>query len=279
MNFEAEFKTWQAPDDDLDDDTFVFCAAEIFRYLRDMSVDVTSTISPSLLESTTNVSSKSHRTRDRTRDKIFYGAPPITTKLKGGAAGGGVNTTPNLIHPGAIVCMIDLLPSVRFPEDIGSGRSRTMSPDEVFESRSSSRISTLASPPPGIAAKTKEFNLTTPQSDAPSEFSNIPAHRNSASPESDSYYDAELEQNDGNEDSSVLGDSDEVLEPSVVDEVDVEVETAGLAGGEMLDKGELSYTEEAAMDRELAWKVHVCTYIYTVCVKCTVIRYLSRITV
>ena len=50
QTFEAEFKTWQQPGEKLDEDSFVFSAAEVFRFLRDMALDIQMTQSTSLLQ-------------------------------------------------------------------------------------------------------------------------------------------------------------------------------------------------------------------------------------
>ena len=49
-SFEAEFKSWRPPNDNLDEDTFVFSASEVFRFLRDMALDIPASQSTSLLE-------------------------------------------------------------------------------------------------------------------------------------------------------------------------------------------------------------------------------------
>ena len=64
QTFEAEFKTWQQPGEKLDENSFVFSAAEVFRFLRDMALDVPMTQSTSLLQVSTVASA------------IFSGHPP-----------------------------------------------------------------------------------------------------------------------------------------------------------------------------------------------------------
>ena len=49
-SFEAEFKTWKRPGDSLEDNSFVFSASEVFRFLRDMALDIPVIQSTSLLE-------------------------------------------------------------------------------------------------------------------------------------------------------------------------------------------------------------------------------------
>ena len=49
------------------------------------------------------------------RDKNFYGAPPVTAaRQKAG------NSTCHLEHPGAVLCMVDLLPAVGVDEVVAS---------------------------------------------------------------------------------------------------------------------------------------------------------------
>ena len=50
QSFEAEFKTWQHPGEKLDENSFVFSAAEVFRFLRDMALHISMTQSTSLLQ-------------------------------------------------------------------------------------------------------------------------------------------------------------------------------------------------------------------------------------
>jgi len=267
----------------VDEDSFVFCAAEVFRYLRDMSVGVTNTFSPSLLESTTSVNSKTLRNRD----KVFYGAPPITAKSKGGVSlgggGGGAGGTPNLIHPGAILCMIDLLPSVKYPEEgeISSG-GVPGGVDDVFEASGSedidqgvSRDSTpsfLSSPARGRLKEDAEAGLATPPTDhTHTENLNLPssARSKSVSPESDSFYDARVDNSgpgspgkveleaDGSkeavelEKSSALKEREDMGVASRVDAVRSQEDV----GGEDSD--------EAKIEKELTRKVHACTHTHT----------------
>ena len=247
-----------------------------------MAVEVTSPISPSLLNSTSSVGSKTMRRRD----KNFYGAPPITSKSKGGPLGGG-SGTPNLIHPGAILCMVDLLPSVRFPEENGFG-SGMASPDNVFESRSNSRAQSrestpfvLSSPPPGFSKD--DTSLAPPTEHVNSESTSASARSMSASVESEAFFDAKLEQNSEEkiqlEPEAVPGGTEpdgNVLEPAQVEEVDILIEHVGVCekGGVAKDEqsttGEGSVIEEVTMEKELAVKVGTMFL-------CSISNYLFRI--
>lgn len=107
-NFEAEFKTWQQPSEHLQETSFVFCASEIFRFLRDMALDVLTGQSSSLLVV------GGDKAGSRGVEKNFYGAPPVTSKRS--KVGGGAAR--HLVHPGAVLCMMDLLPSVTVSNDL-----------------------------------------------------------------------------------------------------------------------------------------------------------------
>lgn len=95
----------------MDENSFVFCASEIFRFLRDMAVDVLAgSQSTSLLHTgRDNEGEGLHK-----REKNFYGAPPITNKKTRST---GMHSQ-HLIHPGAVLCMIDLLPAVAVSEEM-----------------------------------------------------------------------------------------------------------------------------------------------------------------
>ena len=49
-SFESEFRTWQPPSEKIDENSFVFAAAEILRFLRDMALDISTAQSKSLLQ-------------------------------------------------------------------------------------------------------------------------------------------------------------------------------------------------------------------------------------
>ncbi len=152
-NFEAEFKTGRQPSNHLDEDSFIFCAAEIFRFLRDMALDVPGMQSPTILTDAvgggggkvaggggrgTSVKGTSEQ-----REKNFYGAPPVTSKKAAVAKFG--SSAQHLIHPGAVLCMIDLLPALVVSEDMlrpqVSESGRGTSPLLVVGERSVSPLS------------------------------------------------------------------------------------------------------------------------------------------
>ena len=95
-SFVSEFKTWQPPSEEIDPNSFVFAAAEILRFLRDMALEVSTTQSKSLIQ-------------NQQRDKSFFGSPPTTPAVH-------LRGTPSshLVHTGAVLCMLDLLPAITF---------------------------------------------------------------------------------------------------------------------------------------------------------------------
>ena len=93
-SFESEFKTWQQPSEEIDEKSFVFAAAEILRFLRDMALDFSTAQSKSLLQA--------HQ-----KDKGLSDSPPTMAVAL-------LRSTPSshLVHPGAVLCMLDLLPAI-----------------------------------------------------------------------------------------------------------------------------------------------------------------------
>ena len=74
----------------------------MFRFLRDMSLGIQSHQSTSLIDA---------MTIGLAREKNFYGAPPVTAaRQKAGSS------SLHLEHPGAVLCMVDLLPAVGVDE-------------------------------------------------------------------------------------------------------------------------------------------------------------------
>ena len=87
-SFDAEFKTWRPPQNNIDENSAVYSAAQIFRFLRDMALDIPVTQAQSLLQV-------------QQKEKNFYSSP----------LGKGLSL-PHLVHPGAVLCMVDLLPGI-----------------------------------------------------------------------------------------------------------------------------------------------------------------------
>ncbi len=92
VSFDAEFKTWKPPQGDIDTESSVHSAAEIFRFLRDMALDIPSVQSRMLLQMPN-------------KDADTYGSPMGTGNARGAPQA-------HLVHPGAVLCMVDLLPGI-----------------------------------------------------------------------------------------------------------------------------------------------------------------------
>ena len=106
QSFEAEFKTWQQPGEKLDENSFVFSAAEVFRFLRDMALDIPMTQSISLLQVCPFLYLQSYRLCC-----VLYITLQMSSR-KSAFMSVASRVTGHLVHPGAVLCMIDLLPSV-----------------------------------------------------------------------------------------------------------------------------------------------------------------------
>ena len=120
-SFESEFKTWHPPSRDLSHDSAVYCASEIFRFLRDMALGIQSHQSTSLIDAITI---------GLTREKNFYGAPPVTAaRQKAGSS------SLHLEHPGAVLCMVDLLPAVGIDEAFAEDDVSLENDSNVVENR------------------------------------------------------------------------------------------------------------------------------------------------
>ena len=105
-DMDSEFPPLTPPSVQLSRDSFIFCSSEIFRYLRDMALGIplsqskpllrplksASINSPTVAQSSTPMLPHTHNIDGQPR-KFFSGF---------------------LIHPGAILCMMDLLPAVDY---------------------------------------------------------------------------------------------------------------------------------------------------------------------
>ena len=82
---ESEFGVVQPPATSLDSNSFIYAASEIFRFLRDMALGISPSQSLSVLPSDQNLAAQ--------LKKIYSNY---------------------LIHPGAVLCMVDLIPAVDY---------------------------------------------------------------------------------------------------------------------------------------------------------------------
>ena len=105
LTIDSEFEALQRPSSTLDHTSIVFSASEIFRLLRDMALGVTPNQSKSLL----TLPAPSNRA-ERSLKKLSSGY---------------------LVHPGAVLCMLDLLPCLEYDlilEQNSSGEDRSRTP-------------------------------------------------------------------------------------------------------------------------------------------------------
>ena len=87
LTIDSEFEALQAPPTPLSSSSVVYCASEMFRYLRDMALGVTSTQTRPLLTPPPD------RRAERPSRRHHSGY---------------------LVHPGAVLCMVDLLPCLEY---------------------------------------------------------------------------------------------------------------------------------------------------------------------
>ena len=114
---EHEFRPLTPPTNELYQDSFIYCAAEIFRYLRDMSLGIPLSQSKPLLKS-----GSSDRKRLLTPPTVDSSTTPL---LKHNFDGQPKKFfSGHLLHPGAVLCMLDLLPAVEY-DSIVSNRVPT----------------------------------------------------------------------------------------------------------------------------------------------------------
>lgn len=102
-DMELEFPPLTPPAVELAKDSFIYCASEIFRYLRDMALNIPLSQSKPLLRPPKSVKSSS--------PTVAESSTPILPHIDGGPR---KFFSGFLIHPGAILCMIDLLPAIEY---------------------------------------------------------------------------------------------------------------------------------------------------------------------
>lgn len=219
-NFESEFKTCRQPTENLDPNSFVFCAAEIFRFLRDMALDLSGTHSTPLLEA----GGVGKGAGLQNRDKNFYGAPPSTNRKN--------ILSQHLIHPGAVLCMVDLLPAFTVTEEL-------LRPQSSYSGRGMSQQSSGR----GMSPLTDTMFKHEPRSPSPRSASPSPCCSPSPHKSEDSFYDAAEEVDISMEGE---GQGEELVEPAEVDVVEV---ITGTDGG--VEEGEELSIEEMKQVRKL----------------------------
>ena len=105
LSIDSEFEALQHPATPLTSSSIVYAASEVFRYLRDMALGVTSTQSRPLL------------------------TPPSGKRVERPSRR---NQSGYLVHPGAVLCMLDLLPCLEYDLIVDQNK-----PAETVDVRSS----------------------------------------------------------------------------------------------------------------------------------------------
>ena len=106
-NVNSEFSPLSPPPIELPRDSFIYCASEIFRYLRDMALGIPLSQSKPLLRPHKSCLSS---------PTVAQSATPVLPHGSNVQIDGQPRKffSGYLIHPGAVLCMMDLLPSVDY---------------------------------------------------------------------------------------------------------------------------------------------------------------------
>ena len=127
QSIESEFQPLCPPIAELSRDSFIYCAAELFRYLRDMALGIPLSQSKPLL--------KPAKSASPITNTVVSSATPILSGHQHHLDGQPKKFFSGyLVHPGAVLCMMDLLPAVDYDKVVGQG---------VIESPSSDTPSTM----------------------------------------------------------------------------------------------------------------------------------------
>ncbi|XP_019848853.1 PREDICTED: WD repeat and FYVE domain-containing protein 3-like isoform X2 [Amphimedon queenslandica] len=122
QSIESEFQPLSPPAQNLPTSSFIFCAAEIFRYLRDMALGIPLSQSKPLLRLAPSSSTSPQRTA------VTSSATPILSHGPSHDSGQPKKFYSGyLVHPGAVLCLMDLLPAIDYDSIIG--RSLSTAPD------------------------------------------------------------------------------------------------------------------------------------------------------
>ena len=122
---ESEFAPLTPPSVELSRDSFIYCASEMFRYLRDMALGIPLSQSKPLLRH-----SKLSPINSPTVTQYASPILPRTSEIDGQPR---KFFSGYLVHPGAVLCMMDLLPGIDYDEVITQGN--TMTTDQQPETR------------------------------------------------------------------------------------------------------------------------------------------------
>lgn len=122
QSIESEFQPLSPPAQNLPTSSFIFCAAEIFRYLRDMALGIPLSQSKPLLRLAPSSSTSPQRLA------VTSSATPILSHASFHDSGQPKKFYSGyLVHPGAVLCLMDLLPAIDY--DSVMGRSQSNAPD------------------------------------------------------------------------------------------------------------------------------------------------------
>ena len=123
-SFEQDIHSLSPPSDTLSESSFVHSAAEIFKFLRDMALGISPTHSTSLL---------AHQ----------HSKMAATSKY----------SQTHLVHPGALLCMVDLLPSVDVDQALfGRGEEEDKGREGKMEGREDDKLGKRDGVPAGEEA-------------------------------------------------------------------------------------------------------------------------------
>ena len=122
QSIESEFQPLAPPAQNLPTTSFIYCAAEIFRYLRDMALGIPLSQSKPLLRLAPSSSTSPLRSAvtSSTTPILSHGSSHDSGQPKKFYSG-------YLVHPGAVLCLMDLLPAIDYDSIIG--RSLSDGPD------------------------------------------------------------------------------------------------------------------------------------------------------
>ena len=110
---ESEFAPLTPPSVELSRDSFIYCASEMFRYLRDMALGIPLSQSRPLLRHS-KLSPINSPTVTQYASPILPRSSEIDGQPRKFFSG-------YLVHPGAVLCMMDLLPGIDYDEVITQG--------------------------------------------------------------------------------------------------------------------------------------------------------------
>lgn len=116
QSIESEFQPLTPPTEHLSTNSFIYCAAEIFRYLRDMALGIPLSQSKPMLRSAPTTSPVHSAVSSSATPILSHGSSHSSGQPKKFFSG-------YLVHPGAVLCLMDLLPAVDYDSVMGRSLS------------------------------------------------------------------------------------------------------------------------------------------------------------